>query len=66
MVKNAKMEKSDLSLNTYVSYVEDFKFWVMTAGNAHRLPRKILLKSLSVASSLIYFVRRFIRNRSRP
>ena len=27
MVKNSKMEKSDLSLNTYVQYVEDFKFW---------------------------------------
>ena len=26
MVKNAKMEKSELSLNTYVQYVEDFKF----------------------------------------
>ena len=38
MVKNAKMEKSNLSLNTYVQYVEDFKFWVMVAGNAHRQP----------------------------
>ena len=40
MVKTAKMEKSDLSLNTYVQYVEDFKFWVLAAGNAHRLPEK--------------------------
>ena len=31
--KNAKMEKSDLSLNTYVQYVEDFKFWVLAAGS---------------------------------
>ena len=62
VVENAKMEKSDLSLNTYV---EDFKFWVMAAGNACRLPRKRLLKFLSVASSLIFFVRRFIRDRSR-
>ena len=29
MVKNAKMEISDLSLNTYVQYVDDFKFWVL-------------------------------------
>ena len=26
MIKNAKMEKSDLILSTYVQYVEDFKF----------------------------------------
>ena len=37
----AKMQNaSDLSLNTCVQYVEDFKFWVMAAGNAHRLPEK--------------------------
>ena len=35
-----KMEKSDLSLNIYVQYVEDFKFWVMVTWNAHRLPEK--------------------------
>ena len=35
MIKNAKMEKSDLSFNTYLQYVEDFKFWVIAAGNAH-------------------------------
>ena len=29
MVKNTKMEKSDLSLNAYVQYVEDLKFWVI-------------------------------------
>ena len=40
MVKIAKMEKSDLSLNTYVQYVEDFKFRVMAVGNAHRLSEK--------------------------
>jgi len=40
MVNNAKMEKSDLSFNTYVQYVEDDKFWVLAAGNAHQLPRK--------------------------
>ena len=45
MVKIAKMEKSDLSLNTYVQYVEDFKFWEMAAGNAHRLPEKEIVKN---------------------
>ena len=38
MVKNAKMKESDLSLNTDVQYAEDFKFWVLAAGNDHRLP----------------------------
>ena len=33
------MEKSDLSFNTYVQCVEDFKFWVLAVGNAHRLKR---------------------------
>ena len=42
--KNAKMERSDLSLNTYVQYMEDFKFWVMEAGNAHRLPETQIVK----------------------
>ena len=44
MIKNAKMEKSDLSLNTYVHYVEDFKIWVMAAGLAHRIPEKEIVK----------------------
>ena len=44
MVKNAEMEKSDLYLNTYVQYVEDFKFWVLDAGNAHRLREKVIVK----------------------
>jgi hypothetical protein len=44
MIKNAKMEKSDLSLNTYLQYVEDFKFWVMVAGNTHRIPEKEIAK----------------------
>ena len=34
MIKNAKVEKCDLSLNTYVQYVEDFKFWVIAADLA--------------------------------
>ena len=32
------------SLNTYVQYVEDFKFWLLAAGNAHRLPEKEIVK----------------------
>ena len=44
MVDNAKMEKSDLSFNIYVQYVEEFKFWVMATGNAHRLPEKEIVK----------------------
>jgi len=43
-VKSAYMEESDLSLNTYVQYVEDFKFWVLAAGNAHRSPKKEIVK----------------------
>ena len=38
--KNAKLEKSHLSLNTCVQYVEDFKFWVLATGNAHTLPER--------------------------
>ena len=45
MVKIAKMEKSELSLNTYVKYMEDFKFWVMASGNAHRLPEKDIVEN---------------------
>jgi len=37
MVKNAKIEKSDQSFNTYDQYVEDLKFWELATGNAHRL-----------------------------
>ena len=44
MIKNAKMEKSDLTLSTYVQYVEDFKFWVNVAGRPHRLPEKEIVK----------------------
>ena len=33
----AKMEKSDLTLSTFVQYVENFIFWVST-GRAHQLP----------------------------
>ena len=32
LIKNAKMEKSDLTLSMYVQYVEDFRFWINVAG----------------------------------
>jgi len=44
LIKNAKMEKSDLSLTTYVQYVEDFRFWVNIAGRPHRIPDKKIVK----------------------
>ena len=44
LIKNAKMEKSDLSLTTYVQYVEDFRFWVNVAGRPHRIPDKEIAK----------------------
>ena len=44
MIKNAKMEKSDLTLSTYVQYVEDLKFWVNFAGRPHRIPDKEIAK----------------------
>jgi hypothetical protein len=44
MMKNAKMEKSDLSLSTYSQYVEDFKFWMKAAGDNHKPPEKEIVK----------------------
>ena len=44
MIENAKMGKSDLSLSTYVQYVEDFRFWMNVAGRAHCLPEKEITK----------------------
>ena len=38
--KNAKMEKSDLTLSTFVQYVEDYRFWMNIASRTHRLPDK--------------------------
>ena len=32
LIKYAKMEKSDLTLSTYIQYVEDFRFWINVAG----------------------------------
>ena len=44
MIKNAKMEKLDLTLSTYVQYVKDFKFWVNVAGRPRRIPDKEIAK----------------------
>ena len=38
--ENAKMEKSDLTLSTFVQYFEDFRFWVNATGRAHLFPEK--------------------------
>ena len=46
MIKNAKIEKSDLTLSTYVQYVEDFKFCANVAGKLHRLRKKKLQNGL--------------------
>ena len=37
--ENAEMEKSDLTLSTFVQYVEDFRFWVNAAERCHRSKR---------------------------
>ena len=64
--KNAKMEKSDLSLNIYVQYVEDFKFWVLAAGNAHRLPDKDIVKMfVNGLKPEAYFMKKSIPKHSR-
>ena len=47
LIKNAKMEKSDLSLTTYVQSKIldlDFRFWVYVAGRPHRIPDKQIAK----------------------
>jgi len=44
LIKNARMEKSDLSLSTYVQYVKDFHFWMNVAGRTHRLLDKEIEK----------------------
>jgi hypothetical protein len=58
-MKNAKMEKQDLSLSTYTQYVDDFKFWMLTAGDAHKPPEKEIVK-IFVVSSLISIGKKFI------
>jgi hypothetical protein len=44
LVKNARMEKTDLTLSTFTNYVEDFKFWIQVAGEPHKVPEKELAK----------------------
>ena len=44
MIKNAMMEKSNLTLSTYVQYIEDYKFWVNVAEIPHRNPDKEITK----------------------
>ena len=38
------MEKSDLTLSTYVQHVEDFRFGINVAGRSHRLPDNEIAK----------------------
>ena len=54
------MEKSDFSLNTYLQYVECFKFWVMAAGNAQRIPEKEIAKVFVSGLKPDIFVKRFM------
>ena len=44
MIKNAKMEKTDLTVSTYVQYVEDYKFWANVTGRPHRLSDREIAK----------------------
>ena len=44
--ENAKMKKSDLTISTFVQYVEDFIFWFNAGWRAHRLPEKEIAKML--------------------
>jgi len=48
LIINVKMGKSELSLSTYVQCVQDFRFWMNVAEQAHRLPEKELAKYLLV------------------
>ena len=41
MIKNAKIEKVNRTLSTFVQHVDDFKFWVNLSGRPHRIPDKI-------------------------
>ena len=38
------MEKLDITLSTFVQYIEDFRFWIYVAGRTHRLPDKEIAK----------------------
>ena len=41
MIKNAKMEKSNLTLSTYVQYAEDFKLGLMWRGGLIGFRKKL-------------------------
>jgi hypothetical protein len=43
MMKNTKMEKQYLSSSNYTQYVDDFKFWMITAGML-KPPEKEIVK----------------------
>ena len=59
----AKMGKLNLTLLTFVHYVEDFRFWVNAAGRAHWLPEKEIPK-LFVTGLKTYLFREEIYSRS--
>ena len=44
MMKNARMEKSDLSLSTFTQYVEDWRFWLLVCGREHAVPDREMAK----------------------
>ena len=56
-----KMEKFDLTLSTFVQYDEDFRFWVNSAGRAHRLPEKEIAKMFVTGLNLTYSVKKSIQ-----
>ena len=41
---HAKMEKLDLTLFTFVQYIEDFCFWMNVASRTHRFQDKEIAK----------------------
>ena len=45
----------DLSLSTYVQYVEDFRFWMNVAGRTHRLLDKEIAKCFDSGLKLDVF-----------
>ena len=61
MVNNAKMDKSDLSLNSYAQYVADFKFWVFASGNAYRSEKDIVKMFLSGVKPEVFHVEIYYR-----
>jgi len=58
MIKNAQMEKSDLTLSTYVQYVEDLKFGSMMREDLLGFREKKLLNFSWIVWSPIFFVKK--------